>query len=355
MFARRVKLKHLALLCRSLSTSLSAGVALLKTFETASRKALRPDLRDSLALVTKDIEAGSTLTEALDAQGDYYPDLFVDMIGVGEQTGSLPEVLESLAEHYESNLQLKRDFIGQMTWPLIQFGAAIMIVGLLIFVFGMIAEKSGGVTEEFGIKGGDLLGWGLTGTNGVLWWFGGWAVLLTGIWGGYFLFTRSLMGLKLVHRALMSLPVIGGCMRDFGIARFSWAFYLTQNAGMPIDDSLDASLLATANGAFIGEAPRIIDSVIAGEDLSDALNNTGLFPEEFINIVQVSETTGTVPESLHRLSPQFQEQARRSLKLLTTLAGWGIWIGTATFIIYIIFSFAMMYIGILQKLSGGAF
>lgn len=352
MFSNRVKLKHLALLCRSLGTSLSAGVGLLKTLETASRKVSHPALRDALMLVTTDIERGSTLTEALDARGDYFPDLFVDMIDVGEQTGSLPEVLQSLAEHYESNLQLKRDFISQMTWPMVQLGAAILIVGLLIFIFGYLAELTGGA-EEFGIQGGDLLGWGLTGTRGVLTWFGGWAVVIVGGTFAYFFITRSLMGKQLVHRSLMRIPIVGGCMRDFAIARFSWAFYLTQNSGMPIDDSLDASLLATANGAFIGEAPHIIESVIGGEDLSDALNESGLFPEEFINIVHVSETTGTVPESLHRLSPQFDDQARRSLKLLTRLAGWAIWIGMASFIIFIIISFALMYIRLLERLSLG--
>ncbi len=343
MFAPRISYRQLALLCRSLGVSLQAGVPLIKTIETSTRKISDGRLRKVMADVVDDIKSGGTLTDAVDAQETYFPDLFVDMLSVAEQTGALPEVLLSLSDHYENNVRLKKDFISQILWPMIQLIAAILILALLIYILGWINSRGTGGIDI------DILGWGLMGASGAVKWLLGWVVLVGGSWFAYRLAAASLTGRKTVHQVLLSLPVIGTCLRNFALARFSWAFHLTQSAGMPIDDSLDASLAATGNGVFDAAAPDVERDIMQGESLSDALNNTGLFPDEFINIVHVSETSGTVPEALHRLSPQLEEEARRSLKTLATLAGWMVWLCVAGFIIFVIFRIISWYTGLLNS------
>jgi type IV pilus assembly protein PilC len=344
MFAPRISTKQLALLSRSLGVSLQAGVPVVKAIDTSGRKSSDGRLRRVLQEIVDDIKSGSTFTEAIDAHGVYFPDLFVDMASVAEQTGSLPEVLLSLSEHYENNLRLRKDFISQILWPVIQLVAAILVIAMLIYVLGWISDRGG--TEGVDI---DILGWGLLGAKGATLWLLGWVAAVIVGWFGYKVVTTSLAGRQLVHRTLLQIPVVGTCLRNFGIARFSWALHLTQSAGMPIDDSLDASLRATANGAFDAAAPDVNRDILQGETLSDALNNTRLFPEEFINIVHVSETSGTVPEALHRLSPQFEEDARRSLKTLTMVAAWLVWLTVAGFIVYVIFKIVLWYTGLLNS------
>lgn len=342
MFAKRVSTKRLALLCRSLGTSLEAGVPIVKSLETASRKTSDGALRDVMERVVSDIKSGTTVTDAFDGQGAFFPDLFVDMLSVAEQTGTLPEVLLSLADHYENNLRLRKDFLSQITWPMIQLVAAIGIIGMMIYVLGWIGESTGATI--------DVLGWGLQGTSGAITWLLGWVFGAGLLWFGYRLAAASLVWRKALHRTLMAIPVVGGCLRNFAIARFSWALHLTQSAGMPMDDSLDASLRATSNGAFDAASDQIIDDVMHGEPLSDALAHSQLFPEDFINIVHVAETSGTVPEQLNRLSPRFEEDARRSLKTLTALAGWGVWLVVAGFIIFVIFRIVLWYTGLINSM-----
>lgn len=342
MFAPRVSTRQLALLTRSLGVSLQAGVPVVQTITTASRKTSDSRLRAVMGEVADDVKSGSTLTEAFDSHGVYFPDLFVDMVSVAEQTGALPEVLLALSEHYENNLRLRKDFLSQIAWPVIQLTAAVLILALLIYVLGWISERGGG-TEV------DILGWGLLGASGAIKWLGGWAAAIALGWFGYRVLAASLSGRKTMHQLLMNIPVVGTCLRNFAIARFSWAFHLTQSAGMPIDESLDASLAATANGAFDAAAPAIVQDITDGETLSDALHRSRLFPEEFINIVHVSETSGTVPEALHRLSPQFEEDARRSLKTLTMVAGWLVWLLVAGFIIFVIFKIVLWYTGLINS------
>ena len=167
----------------------------------------------------------------------------------------------------------------------------------------------------------------------------------------YLIASRSMAGQATVHRVLMRIPIVGQCMRSFAIARFSWAFALTQQAGMPILQSVTSSFRATANGVFIGKEPIVRRMVEEGEHLTDALRESALFPGEFIEMVYVGETTGTVPETLERLSPQFEEAARRDLEALAATAGWLIWSLVAVFIVVIIFRIISTYIGLLQEVT----
>lgn len=346
MLSPRIPLKQLAIVCRSLSTSLQAGVPILKAFKTAGKKSSNPKLRGAMEDITRRLESGEEVTTALRAQGGQFPPLMVDMVHIAEHSGALPEVLRSLAEHYENNLRLRKDFIGQITLPLIQLVAAVFIVALLIWLLGIIASTQG--TEPL-----DVLGWGLTGTSGAITWLSGWAIGIVSVFVIYKLATQSLSGKAAVHRFLMNLPVIGTCMQSFAIARFSWAYHLTQEAGLPVKESLDASLRATANGAFIAAAPAMIGDVMEGQDLSDAMARTGLFPDDYLQIVHTGEETGTVPEQLARMSEHFEDQARRSLRALATALGWAVWASVAAFIIFVIFSFIFWYVGMINDALKG--
>lgn len=339
MFGSKLSLKQLAIVCRSLGTTLHAGIPIVKAVGLAGGKASQPALRNAMADITDRIKEGSQLSEAMAAQGNLFPDLTVDMVRVAEHTGMLPEVFRSLAEHYENNLRLKKDFYGQIAWPVIQFIAAILIVALLIMIMGIVGSGPNQL---------DPLGFGLFGPKGAMIWLSGWAMALTSLFVGYKLLASSKTAMAAIYGAMMRLPVVGSCMESFAVARFSWAFYLTQEAGMGIDQSLEASLKATANGAFIAATPRVVQSVENGESLTESLAASGLFSTDFIQMVHVGETTGTVPETLNRLSPQFEDQARRSLRTLATAAGWAVWCMVAVFIIFLIFRIVFWYTGMID-------
>jgi type IV pilus assembly protein PilC len=340
MFGSRLSLKQLAIVCRSLGTTLHAGVPIVKAVNLAAGKASQPALRAAMDDVSARIREGYPLSDSMAAQGNLFPDLTIDMVRVAEHTGMLPEVFRSLAEHYENNLRLKKDFYGQIAWPIIQFVAAILIIALLIMILGIVGSGPDRL---------DPLGFGLFGSRGALVWLSGWAMVFAALFVVWKLAASSKAASTTIYSVLMRLPVIGGCLEAFAIARFSWAFYLTQEAGMGIDKSLEASLRATSNGAFIAATPTIVREVENGESLTDALATSGLFSADFLQMVHVGETTGTVPETLNRLSPQFEDQARRSLRALATAAGWAVWCVVAVFIIFLIFRIVFWYTGMIDQ------
>ncbi len=143
MFARRASLRELALLSRSLGTMLHSGVAIHKALDMASRKVGGPRMRAVLSEATREVLSGSDVTAALRARKGYFPELFVDMLEVSEQSGAMPEVLKGLGEHYDNMLRLRRAFIGQITMPVVQLLMAIAIVAGLILILGMIGSARG--------------------------------------------------------------------------------------------------------------------------------------------------------------------------------------------------------------------
>ena len=331
-----------ATFCRSLATMLHSGVNILKAFQVAGGKSHHPKLKRITADVIDELRKGSDVSTALSHQGGAFPELMIDLVRVADQTGSLPEVLKALADHYDNLVRLRRTFFGAITLPVIQLLAAIFIVAGLIWLLGMIAASNN--SQPF-----DVLGLGLTGTVGALTWLGGCFGTAIAAAMTYFFLVNGLKGRAFVHQILLKIPVIGGCLRSFAMARFSWAFSLTQQAGMSINPSLESSLKATGNGAFAAVTPMVTAMITEGEDLSFALKETNLFPRDYLELVRVGEASGTVPETLDRLSPQLEEQARRSLSAMTTALGWVIWSMVATLIIFFIFRIALMYIGLLNN------
>lgn len=327
--------KSLATVSRNLGTLLSTGVPVVKAFRLAGRKAADARLRTAFAEAADSIRAGETVSESL-AATQVFPSLYLDLVTTAEQAGALPEVLHALADHYDKMVELKRDFRSQITMPVLQLLAAICVIAFLIYVLGMIASSQG-------TKPMDPVGLGLTGGKGALAWLGLWAMLFAAMFVAYQFITRSVNATRVFDRILLGIPVVGTCLTNFALARFAWAFHLTQNAGLSIDESIKASMKATSNGAFIAAGKPILEDIYDGAPLSDALDNTTLFPSEFIEMVSVGETSGTVPEALHRLSPQLEAEARRSLKAMASAAGWAIWVMVAGFIIYMIIRIAYVF------------
>lgn len=329
--------------CRSLGRMLEAGVEIRKSLKTSSSYSSDARLTQTVTDVLQSVKKGDDLTTSFREHDRHYPALFLDLLNVGEQTGSLPEVCFSLADYYEASVNRMREFRSQIAWPLIQLFAAILIIGLLIYILGIIGQSNPGGGAE------DILGLGLVGTDGAVKWFLMTFGTIGALWGGYIFVTRTASGQAALHPFLMMLPAVGYCMRSFAIARFSWCFALTQGAGMPIRPSIESSLKATANGAFTAAIPEVWRQLSEGETLAESLRSTRLFPTEYLHLVETGEQTGTVPETLDRMSKHFDEDAHRAMTWMTTILARVIWGLVACFIGFIVISFFMKYVEMINS------
>jgi type IV pilus assembly protein PilC len=341
LFASRVPPKTLAIVSRSLATMLESGIQIRKAIGIASKKSMHGPTKKVLQDVSDAIQGGSDISQALKKHGNFFPTLFVEMVTMAEETGSLPEVLRHLADHYEANIRMKKELIGSLIWPVFQLVAAIFVIAILILVLGLI----GGDNEISNIV------FGLKGPSGAMIWLTGTLGTFAAMFAVWLMIQKAAQAKAIVDPLLLMVPVLGRCMRSFAIARFSWSYYLTQQTGMPVNRSLQGSLRATGNGAFIAQTPFITSAVMEGSSLTESLKQSRLFPVEFLEMVSVAEESGTVPEALHRLSPHFEEDARRALKILSSAISVVVWLFVAGFIIFFVFKVVLTQIAMINDLK----
>jgi len=331
----------LAAFSRSMARMMESGVEVRKSLQTAAKQSADSRMSATIQNVTQSVAGGRTLAEAFRKEGELFPPLFRDLVDVGEQTGSVPEVFSALSKYYESRIKQVREFRAAIAWPVIQLVAAIGIIGLLVFILGLLPVGESG--EPF-----DVIGLGLYGASGAITWFTFWLVLAVVGFIVWKIASNNTAWQMALHPVLLGLPVLGPCMRSFAISRFSWCFALTQQAGMTIKPSLECSLKATANGAFMMAQPLIWQELAEGETFADALTASKLFPGEYLQFVATAEETGTVPEQLDRMSHLFEEDAQRSMRRLTSIFSGVVWAGVAMIVIFFIFRIAMIYVGMLN-------
>src|SRR6516162_8281452 len=118
--AKRLSLQQLNDLCRDLRHYLGAGLAITDAFRHQSKKGPAP-LRAVAERVTSTLKRGHSLSKALRQEGDAFPPLLLSLVEVGEASGMLAEVFGELEKYFSRQMQLKRQFLAQITWPLIQF------------------------------------------------------------------------------------------------------------------------------------------------------------------------------------------------------------------------------------------
>ena len=333
-------LADLTRFCRLARHGLAAGLSLVDVFRQQAERGPM-SLRPVVAAIHERLNRGDGLEDALKAEGGRLPALFVTMAAVGEQTGHLPEAFAELERFFELQWTLRRRFLADITWPVIQFVLAVGVIALLLLILGMIGAPFDPIGLGTGIRGAAT-----------------WLVLVFGVlatlWGGYRLLARSLRHKAAVDRFLLRVPVIGPCLEALALARFCLGLRLSLGAGLPVKAAVRRSLDATGNAAYPARYEEAAAALRRGDDLTTILRACAIFPQDFLDIVANAEEGGRTPEVMEKQAEFYQEESSLRLQVLTRVAGFGVWLVVAVVIIAMIFRIAMtVYIGPLNEALKG--
>jgi type IV pilus assembly protein PilC len=327
----------LAELCHRLAVETDSGIDIRRTWQREaemSRGRVRPyfeQVRDSVA-------RGDSLSKSLARTGSLLPPLFLEMAHVGEQTGTLGRVMKRLEGHYRHQVQTQRLFLGAIAWPMIELIAAILIVGGLIWVLGVVAQRNNGQPI-------DILGFGLVGAKGLIIYINLIIVIALCIAGVIFAIKRGKLWTRPLQHAVMRLPVIGKALEKIALARISWALHLMLNVDMDLRRVVPLALRTTGSDHYAQHSDRIVADIGRGDPLHLAFSRTHAFPAEFVDALTVAEESGRTVESMERLSDRYQEEAELAVKTLSIALGWLIGAGVMAIIVFLIFRLAGFYIG----------
>ncbi len=329
--------KQLMRLCHSLGTMLRSGVQIDRALNVAANQGGSTRMRRAMTDAAQRIEQGSSLVDALAAQ-KMFPPLFLNLVDAGEQSGSLDRVLDELGRLFELQHRLWRRFLAKIALPVLEYIFAVLVLaGVSFFVSQFLGDA--GSAAALGLPRARhmlLVGFGIP----------------FGLAFSYLFVVKPLGGTRLWHEVLLRIPLLGRVAQALALARFSLVLHLMYEAGFPIEEALVRSFHATGNGAFAARGPAVAEAVLAGATLTEALEGTRLFPNEYLEIISVAEESGRVSERLEWLAGNYAETAEAAMGALVTGLTCLIWACVAAFIIYNIFKLFMARLTTILDLMG---
>lgn len=321
-----MNLKELGEFCRRMGVGLRAGVDILRIIQTEQRMG-SPKHRQIMSQVDQKVRAGGSLADAMKAQENYFPELLVQMVHASELGGRTDSVFSYMAQYYDQLKRTRSDFYQRISWPLIQMGLAVGIIGLVILVQGLVSPNSTFDASGFNLRGvnGFLVYCSIvTVVGGVI------GTIVFGIWKNWFNCHRMLT--PIVQR----IPQLGTAIVTLSLSRLSMTLSMLLNAGVDASHAVKQAFLATGNQYFIGGLKPVLEEIRKGSSFGDAFEKSAVLPEEFIDAVRIGELSGTETESLDHLAAQYQTRAASALNTIATIASIAVWVGVMLLIAFVI-------------------
>jgi type IV pilus assembly protein PilC len=329
--------KALSELCHRLAVETDSGIDIRRTWQREADMA-RGRTRPHIERIRDSINRGDSLSSALAGTGSLVPPLFHEMTDVGEHTGTLGRVFRRLEVHYRRQVQAQRLFLGAIAWPMFELVFSILVIGALIWIMGIIAQRNNG-------KPIDILGFGLVGTRGLIIYINFVVAVALCIGGVVIAIKRGMLWTRPLQRALMRLPVIGNALQRIALARLAWALHLTLNVEMDMRRIIPLALRTTGTDYYMRYTDEIVNDVVHGDPLHVAFSRTGAFPGEFVDALGVAEESGRIVESMERLSNRYEEEAELAIRTLSVAFGWFVGLCVMALIVLLIFRLAGFYLG----------
>ena len=318
LFASRIfNATGLGIWTRQIAGLVTSGLPLERALTALTDEAEDERQRNLLASLRAEVNAGSTFAKALAQHPREFSSIYTAVIGAGEQSGSLGQVLERLADDLEEQQALKSKLIGAALYPAIVTLVAIVIVLFLVgYVVPQVANVFAGTKRALPFLTVALLAISDFVRNY------GWLVLIAIILItlGSRVALRNEDVREKFDAAWLNIPLIGKLARGYNAARFASTLAMLATAGVPILKSLQAAAMTLNNRAMRTDALDALVMVREGAPLASAIGQKKRFPGIVSMFARLGEQTGQLPLMLSRAAKQLSaEVQRRALHLATLL------------------------------------
>ncbi len=314
---KRIKDKDVTLFTRQLATMMKAGVPLLQAFDIVGRGHANASVSKLLNDVRSDIETGSSLNQAFRKYPLYFDPLFCNLVSAGEQAGILDSLLDRLATYKEKILAIKSKIKAALFYPIAVLAVG-GIVTTVIMIFVIPAFKS--VFSSFGadLPGPTLVVMAISDFF-VQWWWLIFGILFGSIYFFLQAWRRSPKIQAFMDRALLQAPIFGDLVRKSSIARWTRTLATMFAAGVPLVEALDSVGGASGNWVYAEATKKVQGDVSTGVSLTNAMQNTNVFPNMVIQMVSIGEESGSLDSMLSKVADFFEAEVDDSVDALSSL------------------------------------
>jgi len=299
-----------------LANMINAGLNLLTSLKILENQIENRKLKDIIGDVSRNIEAGSSFSEALAKHPAVFSKLFASMVKAGEASGNLALVLERHAQFSEQQEELRQKIKGALFYPEILFSAGILVIIFIVTYvmpnFVVIFQKAG---VRLPLPTQILYGLGLILKR--FWYIIILSIILIIV--GLKSYERKESNRLKIDRFKLNLSIIGPLFRKVSISRFARTLATLVASGVPILESLDIAKEVMNNEVISQVIAKARQAVEEGESLSSSLKISEEFPADSVQMIAVAEETGNLPLMLNKIADFYERALSYQIKKLTAL------------------------------------
>jgi type IV pilus assembly protein PilC len=319
-----VDMRELAVFSRQFATLVASGMPMLRTLHTLEEQTEDEMISEAVAAVRADVEAGSSLEQAMERHPKVFDRLFRAMVRSGEQSGRLEDALDRVAFQVEKTDALRRQVKSALMYPALVFGVAVVvllavvafIIPVFVGIFEEIAADNPGESAKLPLPTQICV----TASDAIT---GYWYLLIPGLVISFFAFFRwkkTDQGHELWDKFKLRLPFkIGDVIQKVALARWSRTFSGSVSAGVPMLQAIRLTGETAGNVVVERAMEDVYASVKRGGSLAAPIEGNPIFPPMVGHMVAVGEETGQLEHMLSKIADFYEAEVDAKVKALTAL------------------------------------
>ncbi len=312
----RVKKQEIVIFTRQLATMVGAGLSLLESLEVLGHQAESKEMGQVCSALVDSVRSGSDLSAAMELCPRCFPVLYISMVKAGEVSGQMDVILNRLADYMEAAEELAREIKSAMTYPIISM---ILVLGITGFLMIGVVPTFKDVFDSMDIELPFITQAVLDASNflrdNAVLVYGG----MFGAFIAFMMFRKTPLGVRVLDRVTLSLPVFGPLFQKVCLARFSRTFATLVRSGVPIMSTLEIVAATSGNWVLERAVLKSRDAVREGNLLSDPLAEEKVFPPMVTRMIAIGERTGALEMLLEKIAEFYDSQVKAQVKGLTSL------------------------------------
>ncbi len=316
-FFDRVSTKDVVILSRQLSTLFEAQISALRVFRLLGAETENHSLSSKLATVADDLQAGSSISQALSKHPKVFSDFYVNMVKAGEESGKLNDTFKYLADYLDRSYELTSKVRGALIYP--AFVVTTFVV-VMILMFTMVIPKISPILLESGATI-PVYTQVIIGMSGFLVSYG--FVLLGAFMVGVFFlirFIRTPRGRIVFDNFKLEVPYVNTLFKKLYLSRFADNMNTMLTSGIPMVQALQLTSAVIDNKVYQQLLDDATEAVKGGKTLSESLDgNRKQIPGIMIQMMKVGEEAGEVGEILKTMANFYNREVAVAVDSLVSL------------------------------------
>lgn len=315
--APRIKPHLLLLFSQEMAALLKAGLPLYQSLDVMLERQQDVVFKRSLTTVREKVKSGTSLSDAMKAEGDLYPPIFSASLVAGERSGSLETVLRRFSQYLRLNQSLRKKAIAATVYPVVILCLMVVMVAvMMVKVIPQFEDFYAGLNVQLPLSTRAIMAVSRALSHNIVW------VLLGLVGAGVALaaWLRREGSYLFIDRVLLRVPYLGDLMRMFATSQLARTLSTLLAGGLPLLNALEVAGASIGNRAMAAAVTSVVPQIREGKSLTTALESTGMLDSVALELVKVGEQTGGLGDMLTAVAEFYDEELESRMATVLALA-----------------------------------